>query len=1074
MATTTDVNQKYQKKTLNEQVLLRPDTYIGDTGLESVEQWVMVDGKFELKTIKWVPGLYKLFDEVLVNATDQTQQDGLVDRIEVKVDDSHVEVSNTSTGIPIEVHETGVYVPELIFGHLLTSSNYDDSKKRTTGGRNGYGAKLANLFSSRFEVEVGDTGTGKLYKQVFERNMTVTGKPKITKYGKAKGYVTIRFWPDFDRFGCDSISADMQSVFQRRCYDSCVNTPAKVSVYFNDSKLNIKSFQKYVELYTSEPKVYESVDENWEICVARSNDYKSVSFVNGISTIEGGSHVDTVTKRIVESVVELIKSKKKNKDITVKPNYVKDNMFVFVKTRVFNPKFNSQCKTKLTSYVSSFVSKVEVSDKFVKDVCSKLGIVEGVMAMVEAKDRKELGKTDGRKTNNLKGIPKLDDANYAGTAKSRDCTLYLTEGDSAKSCILAGLSIVGHDYHGAYPLKGKPLNALNASAAELSNNAEFTALKKIMGLEHGKKYTDVGMLRYGRICICTDADVDGYHIRGLILCLLKSQWPELAKVKGFVTYLKTPIVKATRGKTVMPFYKLNDYKLWYQGDNRSGWTIKYYKGLGTSTSAEAKEYFKALSTHLYTYKWDASADKNMLLAFSDKEADSRKDWVQQPLDDDDGKSEVNVTKFLNSELLEFSKYDNQRSIPRMDGLKVSQRKVLFGCIKKNLVKEKKVAAIAGEVSTVSAYHHGEKSLTDTFVGMAQDFVGSNNVNLLMPNGAFGTRSSGGKDAASSRYIFTQLSDITRKIFNPLDDPVLKYVVDDNQQVEPEVYWPVIPMLLVNGTTGIGTGYSTDVPCHDPLELIKMIRVWLAGGKLPRYLTPWYRGFRGSVVSRGGKWYTQGVWKKLGVSKIEITELPVGLWTEKFKEELDKSVVVKKWVFGKDNTDLNVHFVIDLVKDVDSVDVVKVFKLQKAVKCNLHVYDGVRVRRYGSTLDMLVEYCRGRLVVYDERRKYLLDTWAEELRGHQERYRFVMMMVNDEYDIRRKAIDVVHGELRGLGFVNVNELTAMRVSSMTKEELDRLSKLIDDCEGRLARLRGQSGKDLWMDDLAVVEACLGKQ
>lgn len=1064
---------KYEKKTQREHILLRPDTYVDSLALETSHQWILDGNKFTQKSVEWVPGLYKLFDEVLVNAMDQTRQDPTVDSIKVLIDSERVEVTNTSKGIPIEKHESGVYIPELIFGQLLTSSNYDDTQDRTTGGRNGFGAKLANVFSTRFDVEVGDTHTGKLYRQTFENNMTVIGKPKITKYSKAKGYVTIRFWPDFNRLGVDSINETHQKIFERRCYDTCVNTPTKVSVWLNGSKLTVKSFQKYVEMYTDAPKVYESVDANWEVCVAQSNDYRSISFVNGIATTDGGKHVDLVTNRIVKDVIEMIKTKKKNKDVVVKPNYVKENMFVFVKTLVYNPEFDNQCKTRLKGANVRYASKVEFSTKFVKDVCSKLGIIEGVMALVDAKDRKELNKTDGRKTNNLKGIPKLDDANYAGTVKSGQCTLYLTEGDSAKQCIVAGLSVVGRDLHGVYPLKGKTINAMNATAKDLADNKEITELKRILGLEHGKKYTDTSMLRYGKICICTDADTDGYHIRGLILCLLKSQWPELAKIKGFVTYLKTPIVKATRGKQVVAFYTLDDFKAW-QVKNPSGWKVKYYKGLGTSQAHEAKEYFKDLDTHLCTYKWDSIADKNVDLAFDKAKADVRKDWLQKPLESDEGKSEVTVTKFLNSGLLEFWKADNIRSISAIDGFKESQRKIMWGCFQR-LSSEKKVSEIAGEVSTVSAYHHGEVSLNAAIVGMAQNFVGSNNINLLMPNGAFGSRAMGGKDAASSRYIFTEIPKIAKEIFHPLDNPVLKYKTDDNRDVEPEIYWPVLPMLLINGATGIGTGYSTEIPCHNPMDLIGYIRDWLNNKKMPKYLVPWYRGFKGVVESKGGKWYTRGLWNKLGASKIEITELPVGVWTDSFKETLDKDKdgVVKKWVFGSRHTDEDVHIVIDLAKPVDTVDIVKVFKLQKSISYNLHVHGKTRVKRYSTTLEILTEFCKGRLKVYDDRRSYLLNTWEHELTGYHERYRFVMMMINEEYDLRKKAIAVVHEELRALGFVNVNELTSMRVSAMTAEELDRLSKLIGDQESRLAKLRGQTAKDLWLEDLGVVEATLKK-
>ena len=177
---------------------------------------------------------------------------------------------------------------------------------------------------------------------------------------------------------------------------------------------------------------------------------------------------------------------------------------------------------------------------------------------------------------------------------------------------------------------------------------------------------------------------------------------------------------------------------------------------------------------------------------------------------------VSYQDFVNKELVLFSNLDNERSIPCVvDGFKPGQRKVMFTCLKRNDKREVKVAQLAGSVGEMSAYHHGEASLMGTIIGLAQDFVGSNNINLLMPIGQFGTRLAGGKDHASPRYIFTQMSPLTRLIFNANDDPLLKYLNEDNQRIEPEWYMPIIPMVLVNGADGIGTGWMTKIPNYNP-------------------------------------------------------------------------------------------------------------------------------------------------------------------------------------------------------------------------------------------------------------------
>eukprot|EP00435_Cladocopium_sp_Y103_P012951 s463_g3.t1 len=194
--------------------------------------------------------------------------------------------------------------------------------------------------------------------------------------------------------------------------------------------------------------------------------------------------------------------------------------------------------------------------------------------------------------------------------------------------------------------------------------------------------------------------------------------------------------------------------------------------------------------------------------------------------------------FLREELVLFAKYDVERAVPCMvDGFKPGQRKVLFGAFKKKLNSEIKVAQFSGYVAEQSAYHHGEASLQGTIIGMAQDFVGSNNVNLFEPRGQFGSRLQGGKDHAASRYIFTCLSKVTRCIFPEEDDAVLEHLFEEGHQIEPRFFCPIIPMVLVNGADGIGTGWSSSIPNYNPRDLIANLRLMLRG-EAPVAMTPW--------------------------------------------------------------------------------------------------------------------------------------------------------------------------------------------------------------------------------------------
>lgn len=255
-------------------------------------------------------------------------------------------------------------------------------------------------------------------------------------------------------------------------------------------------------------------------------------------------------------------------------------------------------------------------------------------------------------------------------------------------------------------------------------------------------------------------------------------------------------------ETEKAFYSVPEFLEWQTATKDwNTWKIKYYKGLGTSTSKEAKEYFSNMFRHCIKFEYSNVCDDLAIqLAFSKKLVEERKEWLTKFMEKRNQKKQdylyqkdtkkINFNQFINKELVLFSNLDNERSIPSLvDGFKPGQRKVIFACFKRNLTKEIKVAQLAGSVAELSAYHHGEQSLMSTIINLAQNFVGSNNLNLLLPIGQFGTRLHGGKDAASPRYIFTALNNLTRLIFNPHDDPLLNYSMDDGQRVEPEFYAP---------------------------------------------------------------------------------------------------------------------------------------------------------------------------------------------------------------------------------------------------------------------------------------------
>ena len=1104
-------SQKVIKYTHLEHVLKVPDTYVGSIESTQEEHYVLNDDgtKMVKKTINYTPGEYKIFDEILVNALDhyvrikekniQGHDFQPVKNIKVNFDQEQgfISVTNDGEGIPIELHESeNIYVPELIFGHLLTSGNYE-KKQKHTGGKNGYGGKLTNIFSKEFIVETIDHNQEKKYVQRFYNNMADKDKPKITS-NKGKPYTKITYYPDFERFGHKSLENDMIRLITKRTYDAAAVTDSSVNIYLNDTKLEFKSFEKYTDLYLGDkadvPRLYQEFSSRWAICIAvnPTQQFEQVSFVNGITTYQGGKHVDYITNQVCKRLAEYIEKKKK---IKVKTSHIKENIFVFIRTIIDDPSFNSQIKEFLTTPLSKFGSKCDMDDKYI-DKLAKMGLMDTAINLSNFKENKDLKKTDGKKKSTIRGIPKLDDANWAGGPKSDECTLILTEGDSAKSLAISGLEIIGRDKYGVFPLRGKVLNVKGEDknmSKKIAENIEITNLKKIMGLQSDKKYTSTKDLRYGSVMLMTDQDEDGSHIKGLLFNLFQSLWPGLFKMDGFNKSMLTPIVKATKGKQIKSFYNLSDYEQWKV--DKKGWTIKYYKGLGTSTPKEAKEYFRDMKIVNYIFEEEKS-DEAIELAFNKKRADDRKKWLAVYKRDnvlDFKNSNVTHRDFINKELIHFSNSDNKRSIPSViDGLKKSHRKILYCAFKKKLTHEIRVAQFAGYVSEHGGYHHGEASLQGAITNMAQTFVGSNNINILEPIGQFGSRIMGGSDSAQPRYIHTKLPDLTYQIFNREDGNVLKYLDDDGYLVEPETYVPVIPMILVNGGEGIGTGWSTYVPCYNPLDIIDNLKRKLNGEPMVE-IRPWYSGFTGKIEKLTEHSYlSRGKYRVEGDSKVVITELPIRSWTDKYKEFLEGMVIEsgkesKKTQYLRNynsycsDTKINFELIFpkddlyNLTHDLEQNDdgqnkFEKTFKLTSKINTsNMVLYDrNGYLKKYDSPLEIMEEYYEVRMECYVKRKAHQLESLKSELVIVNARVKFIEEFISGSIVISNKSKKELLEQLEEKEYPLVEDsydyLIKMPIYNLTKERIEDLRKDRDSKMDDYTKLEGKTIKEIYIGEL----------
>ena len=1112
----TDLATQYQRKTDKQHILDNPDTYIGSVENVDAQMWVFDETtqKIALKNIEYVPGLYKLFDEGVVNSRDHVIRmihSPLLDKkfvtgIDVAVaEDGMITMENDGNGIDVAKHpEYDIWIPELIFGHLRTSTNYNKDEKKIVGGKNGFGFKLVLIWSTYGKIETVDHIRGLKYVQEFKTNLDEICPPTITKVKTQKPYTRITFKPDFARFGMpNGLTSDMFALLKKRAYDIAATTDhsvKKVQMKYNDAPIPVKNFQQYIDRYIGAKDVtngtglraYESLDERWEYAVALSptHEFVAVSFVNGICTFKGGKHVDYIIGQITRKLAAYIEKKRK---ITVNQNSIKEQIILFLRCDIENPSFDSQTKDFMNTPSAKFGSTCTVSDNFIEHV-AKMGVMDVACSLTEAKENQLVAKkTDGSKTKTIRGIANLIDANLSGTTKSGSCILILCEGLSALSGIVSGLSSEDRNTIGIYPLKGKLLNVRGEPVAKVAQNKEIMELKKIMGLENCKEYTtmdDVNKsLRYGKIMILCDQDTDGSHIKGLCINLFHSEWASLIKIPGFLSFMNTPILRAKKGGQTMLFYNDGEYQSWKEttGPTVSTWNIKYFKGLGTSTSTEFKEYFANKKVVDFVYTGPAS-DDTIDKIFNKKRANDRKTWLEaydKTAFLDTSRPSVQYEEFINNEMIHFSTYDCARSIPNaIDGLKISLRKILFSAFKRKLTSEIKVAQFSGYVSEHSAYHHGEASLNGAIVNMAQNFVGSNNINLLEPNGQFGTRLHGGDDSASERYIFTQLNPLTRKIFPEADDAVLTYINDDGTMVEPDFYVPIIPLVLVNGISGIGTGFSSNIPSFNPKQIIAYLKAKLTGRTFSEKFVPYYEGFKGAITElEDGKFLIKGCYEKIGTDKIRITELPVGTWTMPYTTFLESLMdggvdktgkkippVIKDFVSMC--TEVSVDFTVTM-KSTD-VDIEKMFKLATTDSTsNMHLFNSdCRLNKYQRIEEIIDAFYDVRMTLYGKRKECLVNELRSRLSKLTNKARYIQETLAGVVDLRKKTAQQVNELMVSRKFDTFDGdfkyLIKMPMDSVTEENVASIMADRDASQLELERLLATTLAQMWISELETLD------
>ena len=607
------VDKKFKKLDDISHVILRPGMYIGSIKPHTANKWIVDEGKMTQREITYNPGFLKIFDEIVTNSVDESKREGSkLNTVKIDLDRKTNKVTIWDNGgIPVVKNtEHDEWIPEMVFSNLKAGSNFDDTEERSWAGTNGVGSTLTNIYSKEFKISTCDGKNS--FIQTFSNNMRERTQP-VVKKAKAN-HTEISYITDLEKFGLTEIDEDHYKMIEKRIYDiAACNTGLKI--YFNGNLININSFEDYIKLYTEEYFYEFKKDKTWSLGIALSqNGFQQVSFANTTETYDGGTHVDYVMNQIIVSLREFFLKKHK---VDIKPSELKQHMFLFLDATVINPSFSSQTKEKLITEVKEFGTTFEVSAKLIQSIL-KSEIVNSILDWIQQKKNAEDSKLQrdlNKKLTKIK-VEKLIDA------KGKDRWKYsigLFEGDSA---ISAFRKYRTPETMGAFALKGKFVNVSEITNQKLVQNDEAVNLMASIGLKLGQEI-DVRNLRYGRVLIFTDADMDGNAISALLINFFYKYWPDMFERK-MIYKVETPIVVAipkAKAKKKELFYTQNEYNVWAEKNDLKQFEIKYKKGLAALVD---DEYDDIINRPRLTLITKDEASKGSLETWFGKSADLRK------------------------------------------------------------------------------------------------------------------------------------------------------------------------------------------------------------------------------------------------------------------------------------------------------------------------------------------------------------------------------------------------------------------------------------------------------------------
>ena len=700
----------------------------------------------------------------------------------------------------------------------------------------------------------------------------------------------------------------------------------------------------------------------------------------------------------------------------------------------------------------------------------------------------------------LKDIDNLYDAKYAGTINSNKCSLIITENDSIQSKII---KYIDNNKFGCYSLKDKLINVKKCNNYRIMKNKEIQNITKILGISLNQNYTDIINLRYGSVIIITNSDIIGIHIKGLIINLFHTLFPNLMKIKGFIRQFIFPIIKVIKENEVKLFYNKFEFNKWKLMNKNilKNWKLIYYKDINSFNDEELKELFSDFENNLIDFLYENESDDDFInLAFDPKKFEERKQWLQN-YEPNNTHIEYNThcisyKNFINKELILYPIYDNIRSIPSLcDGLRPSQRKILYSLLKLNLNEEKNISELIKYIKEISLYSYGEESLIQTIIFMSQNFINFNNINLIESKGE------GIKDINKYKLFSAKLNSITKYIFNKYDSNLINYKLEYGKQIEPDWYIPIIPLILVNGAEGIGTGFRTFIPCFNPYDLINTLKNKIRNNKFMD-IEPWHKGYKNKIIkdkNRKGVYILKAnyYWSKEENNKvIIINESPINKLSYEFnyflKELLnDNNNIIEK--YEEKNINNKNCFEIYIKKENaekyknDNELFNETFRLNKYININnmiLFSPEG-KIKKYDSIEEILDEFYYIRIKYYELRKNYLLNIFKNEINIINNKIRFIEMVINNKLNLINENKDFLINELNKLKFdsynildmdnININEEKStnnfdylLNLKECNKKEIEKLNseKLLKEKELKI--LENTDIKKIWIDDLDELE------